>query len=145
MMKLTEEFVSCRTAAYTDSEKIDVGGGFYVVDKTPPGSGEWLDWRMYKTERDEKEDYCASLDVLVYAEWNNLPTIHEIKVNSKYRGMGLGEKLVRAFIDKHGVLASDPEGNTNEAAAHMWERMGAQKVMADPLLNPKGYFYILRK
>ena len=143
-MRLTHEFTSCRTSAYTDSEKIDVGGGFYVIDKTNPRYGdEWLDWRMYKEERDESEDSCASLDVLIYPEMGNLPTIHEIKVDSKYRGQGLGEKLVRTFINKRGVLASDPQGVTSAAAVKMWERMGAQKVRTEK--NTKGYFYILRK
>jgi hypothetical protein len=123
-----------------NSNKIDMGGGFYL--KYINGSvGKWIQFGLRKEGVEKSIGYLATQVDPENPEIG--PHIGQIWVDDKWRGKHLGEKMIRAFVQLYGGLASDPQGNTSNAAMSMWRKMGAEKIPTDK--NYRGFFYILRK
>jgi len=135
-MRLSSDYTVTRVAKFN---KIDLGDGVYFQDLTNPKfAAESSEGELRKEGVDKRIGYLATY---IYPEVGH--TIADIRVDSDWRGQYLGEKMVKAFVQLHGSLASDPQGNTSDAARSMWRRLGAEEIPTDK--NTQGFFYILRK
>lgn len=121
------------------SHKIDLGDGFYFQ----PTAGPQLANKSFELElrKEGVNEQVGNLITWVEPEIGH--TIAGIGVHPDWRGQYLGEKMVKAFVQLYGSLASDPGGTTSPNARRMWERLGAEKVPTDK--NTKGFFYLLKK
>lgn len=127
-----------------DAPRIDLGDGFYLQNVNALGG--YYTWEMYKGD---EEDKVGSLITYFYPKFN--PTkakkfghqIADIRINYGWRGRGLGEKMVRGFVQAMGSLTSALTGDTSDAAMRMWERLGAEKIPTNT--NRHGFFYVLRR
>ena len=121
------------------SNRINLGDGLYFQDLTNSRfADESSEGELRKEGEDKRVGYLATY---IYPEVGH--TIADIRVESKWRGQYFGEKMVRAFVQLHGSLASDPQGNTSPDARKMWRRLGAEEIPTNK--NTQGFFYILRK
>ena len=135
-MRLSSDYTFIRVAT---SNRIDLGDGFYFQDRTNPKfAADSSEGELRKEGTDKLIGYLATY---VYPGIGH--TIAGITVYPEWRGQYLGEKMVKAFVQLHGSLASDPQGNSSDAASRMWKRLGAEKIPTDK--NTKGFFYILKK
>lgn len=135
-MKLSSDYTVTRVV---NSNKIDLGNGFYFQDLTKPKfAAASSEGELRKEGTDKLVGY---LWTYIYPEIGH--TIAGITVYPEWRGQYLGEKMVKAFVQLHGSLASDPQGNTSPQARRMWRRLGAEEIPTDQ--NTQGFFYILRK
>jgi hypothetical protein len=137
-MRLSSDYIVTRIA---NSHRIDLGDGLYFQDITNPKFvGDYSESELWKEGVDQRIGYLATR---VYPEFGH--TIARIIVEPEWRGQGryLGEKMVKAFVQLHGSLTSDPQGVTSDAARRMWERLGAEKIPTSK--NTKGFLYLLRK
>lgn len=136
-MRLSLDYAVIRVAT---SNKIDLGDGFYFQDLTNPKfAAESSECELRKEGVEQRIGYLATY---VYPGIGH--TIADIKVWPEWRGQYLGEKMVKAFVQLHGSLASDPQGATSMAARSMWKRLGAEEIPTDKSAT-RGSFYILRK
>lgn len=135
-MLLSYTYTNVRIANFN---RIDLGNGFYFQDLTNPKfAGDSSEGELRKEGVDKRIGYLATY---IYPEIGH--TIADIRVDPDWRYQYLGEKMVKAFVQLHGSLASDPQANTSNAARSMWERLGSEKIPTK--MNTKGFFYILRK
>src|SRR5205809_2806781 len=108
-MRLSSHCTVIRTA---NSRRVDLGNGFYFQDITNPKFAD--DSSESELRKEGVEKRVGYLTTFVYPEFGH--TIGHIRVEPEWRGLYLGEKMVKAFVKLHGSLGSDPQGNTSNAA-----------------------------
>lgn len=138
-MRMSEDFTTVINEP--GFNKVDLGGGFYMEDNDEYDyDGDVVVSNLWKDG-----EYVGNLST----KYNIFkPYIHvaiHVGIMGKWRGKGLGERAVRAFVRLHGPLASPIDGNISDDAIRMFERMGAEKVKTKNPHNRMGYYYILRK
>lgn len=142
-MLLSSDYATIRAA---NSNRVDLEDGFYIQNLS--ASGGYYRWEMCKEGERNRVGF-----LITYFNPEFYPTeatkfghqIADIGVDSRWRGQGMGEKMVKAFVQLKGGLTSDPTGNTSKAAMRMWERLGAEKIPISKSKNSNGFFYVLRK
>ena len=122
-----------------------VGLGDGIMAYQTADNPESHTWEIYP--RPYKDQWSRQYKIgwlsLYYYPEHDRWTINNIALDDRWRGKGIGRRLLSKLHELYPRLGSDPQGVTSDAAVKMWKALGAKQSKAASNVNSKGYFYTL--